>query len=63
MCGRSCIKECIGYVCVNEIGDLIKPHYVTESLPKLLKANGLRHISYHDWRIAVPRFFRQTVFP
>ena len=38
------------YVCVNEIGDLIKPHYVTESFPKLLKANGLRHIRYHDLR-------------
>ena len=32
------------------IGDLIKPHYVTESFPKLLKANGLRHIRYHDLR-------------
>ncbi len=42
------IKDYIGYVCVNEMGDLIKPHYVTESFPKLLKANGLRHIRYHD---------------
>ena len=50
LCGRSYIKEYIGYVCVNEIGDLIKPHYVTESFPKLLKANGLRHIRYHDLR-------------
>ena len=50
LCGRSYIKDYIGYVCVNEIGDLIKPHYVTESFPKLLKANGLRHIRYHDFR-------------
>ena len=50
LCGRSYIKDYIGYVCVNEIGDLIKPHYVTESFPKLLKANGLRHIRYHDLR-------------
>lgn len=28
----------------------LKPHYVTESFPKLLKANGLRHIRYHDLR-------------
>ena len=40
----------VGYVCVNEIGDLIKPHYVTERFPKLLKANGLRHIRFHDLR-------------
>ena len=38
------------YVCVNEIGDLIKPHYVTESFPKLLKAKGMRQIRYHDLR-------------
>ena len=50
LCGRSYIKDYIGYVCVNEIGDLIKPHYVTESFPKLLKAHGLRHIRYHDLR-------------
>lgn len=50
LCGRSYIKEYLEYVCVNEIGDLIKPHYVTESFPKLLKANGLRHVRYHDLR-------------
>ena len=50
LCGRSYIKDYIGYVCVNEIGDLIKPHYVTESFPKLLKAKGMRQIRYHDLR-------------
>ena len=50
LCGRSYIKEYLEYVCVNEIGDLIKPHYVTESFPKLLKANGMRQIRYHDLR-------------
>ena len=38
LCGCSYIKDYLEYVCVNEIGDLIKPHYVTESFPKLLKA-------------------------
>lgn len=33
-----------------KIGDLIKPHYVTESFPKLLKAKGMRQIRYHDLR-------------
>lgn len=50
MCGRSYIKDYLEYVCVNEIGDLIKSHYVTESFPKLLKANRLRHVRYHDLR-------------
>ena len=38
------------YVCVNEIGDLIKPSYVTRSFSKLLQANGFRHIRFHDLR-------------
>ena len=50
LCGRCYIKEYLEYVCVNEIGDLIKPHYVTESFPKLLKAKGMRQIRYHDLR-------------
>mgnify|MGYP003211062580 CR=1 FL=1 len=50
LCGRSYNREYMDYVCVNEIGDLIKPHYVTESFPKLLKANGMRQIRFHDLR-------------
>ena len=50
LCRRSYIKDYLEYVCVNEIGDLIKPHYVTESFPKLLKTNGMRQIRYHDLR-------------
>lgn len=50
LCGRSYVKDYVDYVCVNEIGDLIKPHYVTTAFPDLLKANGMRHIRYHDLR-------------
>ena len=39
-----------GYVCVNEIGDLIKPNYVTAGFKKLLKDNGMREIRFHDLR-------------
>ncbi len=38
------------FVCVNEIGELIQPDYVTAKFTKLLKANGLRHIRFHDLR-------------
>ena len=50
LCGRSYHKQLAGYVCINEMGDLIKPHYVTEQFPKLLDANGLRRIRFHDLR-------------
>ena len=50
LCGKSYNKKYAGYVYINEIGDLIKPHYVTEQFPKLLEANGLRRIRFHDLR-------------
>ena len=43
------MRRYLEYVCVNEIGDLIKPHYVTESFPKLLKANGMRQIRLNQY--------------
>ena len=50
LCGRSYNKEYSEYICVNEVGDLIKPNYVTEFFPKLLEENGLRRIRFHDLR-------------
>lgn len=38
------------YVCVNEIGELITPDYVTHKFSKLLKSLGLKHIRFHDLR-------------
>ena len=38
------------YVCVNQLGELIKPSYVTQHFSDLLKKYGLRHIRFHDLR-------------
>lgn len=38
------------YVCVNSVGELIKPDYITSTFPKLLKKNSLKHIRFHDLR-------------
>ena len=50
LCGRSYCKDYLGYVCVDEMGDLIKPGYVTTAFPILLEQNGLRKIRFHDLR-------------
>ena len=50
VCGRSYDKRYLDYICVNEMGTLIKPDYVTETFPKILKRNGLRRIRFHDLR-------------
>ena len=43
-------KEYLGYVCVDVIGNLIKPNYVSSTFGKLLAKNNLRHIRFHDLR-------------
>lgn len=50
LCGRSYIHDYDGYICVNEIGDLIKPGYVTARFSELLDEHGLRRIRFHDLR-------------
>lgn len=50
LCGRSYCKEYLGYICVNEMGELLKPNYITRAFTVLLEHNGLRKIRYHDLR-------------
>ena len=50
MCSKSYNKDYPGYICVDEMGRLHSPHYLTEAFAKLLKKHGLRKIRYHDLR-------------
>ena len=50
VCGRCYNKKYLEYICVDEMGTLISPHYLTSSFPKLLEKNNLRHIRFHDLR-------------
>ena len=38
------------YICVDAVGELIKPNYVTDHFKVILKQNGLRKIRFHDLR-------------
>ena len=48
--GRSYSKKYTDMVCVDPLGELIKPSYVTAHFPVLLERNGLRPIRFHDLR-------------
>lgn len=50
VCGRCYNKEYKDYVCVDEMGNLIEPDYISQSFNKLLTRNELRHIRFHDLR-------------
>ena len=43
-------KKWNGYVCVDALGDIIKPQYFSEHFKIILKHNGLKEIRLHDLR-------------
>ena len=48
--GRSYNPEYIGYVYVDELGNRIKPGFITQHFNRMLKKHDLRHIRFHDLR-------------
>lgn len=48
--GKSYNMRYIDYICVDEIGELTAPNYITGAFPKLLERSGLRRIRFHDLR-------------
>ena len=47
---RSYSKKYLNMVCVDQLGDLIRPNFVTEHFNILLKKHNLRKIRFHDLR-------------
>ena len=43
-------REYDDYVCVNQLGELMKPSYVTEHFAAIIQGLGLRKIRFHDLR-------------
>ena len=48
--GKCYNNDYLGYLCVDEVRNIIRSNYVSEQFPKLLKSNGLRAIRFHDLR-------------
>ena len=53
MFGKSYNHEFDDYVCVDPMGNLLKPGYITDHFSVLLKKIGMRHIRFHDLRHTV----------
>lgn len=43
-------RKYIEYVCVDAVGDILKPQYVTQHFKRILEKNGLKIIRFHDLR-------------
>ena len=50
LCGKCYNKEYADYICVDEMGNLINPDYITDAFPRFLEKNNLRRIRFHDLR-------------
>ncbi len=49
-CRGSYNKEYLDYVCVDDMGNLLKPDFLSQHLQVILKRHNLKHIRYHDLR-------------
>ena len=43
-------KKYLEYVCVDAVGDILKPQYVTEHFALIIERNHLKKIRFHDLR-------------
>lgn len=50
LCGGSYNQEYLDFVCVDEMGMLLQPDFVSQKFQKLLEKYGLRTIRFHDLR-------------
>ncbi len=50
LCGTSYNPNFLDFVCVDDIGNLLNPDFVSQKFQGLLVKNGLRHIRFHDLR-------------
>ena len=48
--GNSYNNDHDGYVCVNDLGSILKPNYITKKFKNLLQSNNMRVIRFHDLR-------------
>lgn len=50
LCGTSYCQDYLDFVCVDEMGMLLQPDFVSQKFQKLLVKYGLRPIRFHDLR-------------
>lgn len=50
LCGNSYNSHFLDFVCVDPMGMLLQPDYITQKFPQVLNKYGLRRIRFHDLR-------------
>ena len=63
VCGNCYNYEYDGYVFVDELGNLMKPDYLTGYFPQYIKKHGLRRMRFHDLRHSCASLFLANGVP
>ena len=50
VCGSAYCRKYLDYIYVDELGERIKPNYITQHFSIVIKNNGLKKIRFHDLR-------------
>ena len=50
LCGNCYCQDYLDYIYVNEIGEIIKPGFLTAHFAAVLRENDMPHIRFHDLR-------------
>jgi integrase len=50
VCGKMYCKDYLEYIYVNELGERIKPNFITQNFSIILNNNNLKKIRFHDLR-------------
>jgi len=50
LCGRSYNTDYLDYICVDEMGNRLKPNFITDNFKRVLSKNDMRVIRFHDLR-------------
>ena len=60
VCGNCYNYEYDGYFFVDELGNLMKPNYLTSQFPKFIQNHGCKRMRFHDLRHSCASLLPQT---
>ena len=50
LCGSCYCQDYLDYIYLNELGERVKPNWLTTAFPAFLEKHGMRRIRFHDLR-------------
>ena len=62
VCGNAYCRKYLDYIYVNELGELVKPNFITQNFAIVLANNELKKIRFHDLRHPYVKHTTKNIF-